>query len=115
MMSPPVVRSSRKQPFGLTSTKCLSKQLVKGMSVGTTVTAVMAHLFNLELHHWMIGGVQVFGLASFAQIKIGAGSALETNACNRSLLASITSNPMVNNLSVDRLTELEKRVFGRVH
>jgi hypothetical protein len=74
----------------------------------------MAHLFNLEFDQRMICRVNVLGLASLAEIKVWASTALEANASDGRLLASIACDTTVNNLSADRLSKFQQRMFSRV-
>jgi len=64
-------------------------------------------LFDLELNHWVINGMHILGLASFAEIVIRAPAALETNTCDRRLLASVTGDTMVNNYSAGSLSHFQ--------
>jgi hypothetical protein len=67
----------------------------------------MSHFFDLEFDHWMVSRMRVLGLTSFTKIKIRASTALETNACDGGLLAPVTGDPSVDNLSTHRLPKLK--------
>jgi hypothetical protein len=78
-------------------------------------TATLARFLDLEFYKGMIRGMNVFGFARFAKIEIITRATLEANPCDWGLLAPIASNAVVNHLSVDRLSELQQRVFCGVN
>jgi hypothetical protein len=75
----------------------------------------MAHLLDFEFDQRMVGRVSVFGLTSFTKVKVRARAALETHSGDRRLLATVTSDPMVDNWQVDGLSKFEERMFCRMH
>jgi len=79
------------------------------------MVSTVARLLHLELDQWVISGMHILGLASFAKIVIRARATLEANACDRGLLASIAGDTMMNNCSAGNLAHLQKRMLCRVH
>jgi hypothetical protein len=79
------------------------------------MTTTRAHFLDLELDHRMISRMHIFGFARFTQIIVIARLAFETNASNRGLLTPIASDATVDDLSIDRLSELQKRMLCRVN
>jgi hypothetical protein len=75
----------------------------------------MSHFFDLEFDQRVICRVSILGLTRLAKIKIWASAALETNASDGRLLASITRDTTVNNLSADRLSKFQQRMLSRMH
>jgi hypothetical protein len=75
----------------------------------------MAHFLDFEFDQRMVSRVSVFGLTSFTKVEIRARAALETHSSNRRLLATITSDSMVDNWQVDGLAKFEKRMLRRMY